>query len=92
MSYVYRFLTYKALIGNVPSYLKELVVPYCPTRELRPLNAQLLVVPSSVQEADTSTSFKRKLKTFLYDCAYSSGRQPVDRPVDLGDVPCRSPK
>ena len=38
-------LTYKALIGDAPSYLKELVVPYCPTRELRSLNAGLLVVP-----------------------------------------------
>jgi len=32
-------LTYKALIGDAPSYLEELVVPYCPTRELRSLNA-----------------------------------------------------
>jgi len=38
-------LTYKALIGDAPSYLKELVIPYCPTRELRSLNAGLLVVP-----------------------------------------------
>jgi len=38
-------LTCKALIGDAPSYLKELVVPYLPTRELRSLNAGLLVVP-----------------------------------------------
>ena len=90
-------LTYKALIGDAPSYLKELVVPYCPTRELRSLNAGLLVVPRvlksrmgarafsyqapllwnqlppSVREADTVTSFKSRLKTFLFDRAYSSG-------------------
>jgi len=40
-------LTYKALIGDAPSYLKELVVPYCPTRELRSLNVGLLVVLES---------------------------------------------
>jgi len=90
-------LTYKALIGDAPSHLKELVVPYCPTRELRSLNAELLVVPRvlksrtgarafsyqapllwnqlppSVREADTVTSFKSRLKTFLFDRAYSSG-------------------
>jgi len=38
-------LPYKALIGDAPSYLEELVVPYCPTRELRSLTAGLLVVP-----------------------------------------------
>jgi len=88
-------LTYKALIGDAPSYLKELVVPYCPTRELRSLNAGLLVVPRvlksrmrarafsyqapllwnqlplSVLEADTVTSFKNRLKTFLFNSAYS---------------------
>ncbi|KAK0143573.1 ATP-binding cassette sub-family G member 5 [Merluccius polli] len=38
-------LTYKALHGQAPSYLKELIVPYYPTRTLRSLNAGLLVVP-----------------------------------------------
>jgi len=33
------------LIGDAPSYFRELVIPYCPTRELRSLNAGLLVVP-----------------------------------------------
>ena len=38
-------LTYKALHGQAPSYLKELIVPYYPTRTLHSLNAGLLVVP-----------------------------------------------
>ena len=38
-------LTYKALHGQAPSYLTELIVPYYPTRTLRSLNAGLLVVP-----------------------------------------------
>ena len=38
-------LTYKALNGLAPSYLEELLIPYCPTRALRSQNAELLVVP-----------------------------------------------
>ena len=38
-------LAYKALNGQAPSYLKELIIPYCPTRALRSKNAGLLVVP-----------------------------------------------
>uniref|UniRef100_A0A8P4GNX2 Reverse transcriptase domain-containing protein n=1 Tax=Dicentrarchus labrax TaxID=13489 RepID=A0A8P4GNX2_DICLA len=88
-------LTYKALHGQAPSYLKELIVPYYPTRTLRSLNAGLLVVPIVsksrtgarafsyqapllwnqlpvvVREADTLTIFKSRLKTFLFDKAYS---------------------
>jgi len=37
ITFIIHLLTYKALIGDAPSYLKEFVVPYCPT---------LLVVPS----------------------------------------------
>lgn len=88
-------LTYKALSGQAPVYLKELVVPYNPSRALRSLNAGLLVVPSvsrssmggrafsyqapllwnhlpsTVRGADTLTTFKVRLKTFLYDKAFS---------------------
>lgn len=88
-------LTYKALNGQAPSYLKELIVPYYPTRTLRSQNAGLLVVPRvlksrlgtrafsyqapllwnhlpvSVREADTLSIFKSRLKTFLFDKAYS---------------------
>ena len=38
-------LTYKALHGQAPSYLKELIVPYCPSRTLRSQDAGFLVVP-----------------------------------------------
>ncbi len=88
-------LTYKALNGQAPSYLKELIVPYYPTRALRSQNAGLLVVPRVsksrmgarafsyqapllwnqvpvwVREADTVSTFKSRLKTFLFDKAYS---------------------
>ena len=36
---------HKAPDGQAPSYLKELIVPYHPTRALRSQNAGLLVVP-----------------------------------------------
>ena len=39
-------LTFKALNGQAPSYLKELIVPYVPTRRLRSQHAGLLVVPN----------------------------------------------
>jgi len=85
-------LTYKALTGDAPSYLKGACST---TRELHSLNAGLLVylivlksrigarafsyqapllwnqLPPSVQEADTVTSYKSRLKTFLFDSAYS---------------------
>ena len=88
-------LTYKALNDQAPSYLKELVIPYYPTRPLRSQDADLLVVPKisksrlgarafsyqapllwnnlpiSVREADTLSTFKSRLKTFLFDKAYS---------------------
>ena len=88
-------LTYKALHGQAPSYLKELVVPYHPNRTLRSQNAGLLVVPRvsksslggrafsyrapllwnqlpiEIRGADTLTIFKSRLKTFLFDKAYS---------------------
>ena len=88
-------LTYKALNGQAPLYLKELIVPYYPTRALRSQNAGLLVVPrisktrmggrafsyqapllwnqlpDSVRGADTLSTFKNRLKTFLFDKAYS---------------------
>ena len=88
-------LTYKALNDKAPTYLKELIIPYCPTRALRSQNAGLLVTPSIsknrlggrafsyrapllwnqlspwVKEADTLTTFKSRLKTFLYDRAFS---------------------
>uniref|UniRef100_A0A3B3CXG6 Reverse transcriptase domain-containing protein n=1 Tax=Oryzias melastigma TaxID=30732 RepID=A0A3B3CXG6_ORYME len=38
-------LTYKALNGVAPSYIRDLIVPYQPVRTLRSQNAGLLVVP-----------------------------------------------
>ncbi|XP_053301931.1 uncharacterized protein LOC128460693, partial [Pleuronectes platessa] len=88
-------LTFKALNNIAPFYLKELLVPYKPTRALRSQNSSLLVVPKvsksrvgarafshqaprlwnhlplSVREAGTIFSFKSRLKTFLFDKAYS---------------------
>ena len=40
-------LTYQALHGQGPEYLKELIVPYRPARALRSADANLLVVPPS---------------------------------------------
>ena len=88
-------LTYKALNGLAPPYLRELIIPYCPIRALRSQDADLLVVPrvsksrmgarafsyqapvlwnqlpTLVREADTLSTFKSRLKTFLFDKAYS---------------------
>ncbi|XP_059203563.1 uncharacterized protein LOC131982996 [Centropristis striata] len=88
-------LTYKALNGQAPSHLKDLIMPYYPSTALRSQNSRLLVVPKvlksrlgakafsyqapllwnhlpvSVREADTLSLFKSKLKTFIFDKAYS---------------------
>ncbi|MEJ4599689.1 hypothetical protein SJ928_14005 [Enterococcus faecium] len=89
-------LTYKALNDKAPIYVKNLIVPYCPSRTLRSLNARLLAVPrvcrsrkggrafsyqapllwnqlpTSVREADSLSTFKARVKTFLFDKAFSS--------------------
>jgi len=99
-------------MGDAPSYLKELVVPYCPTRELRSLLRLLLSLlryfwflvlknrmgartfsyqapllwnqfPPSVREADTVTSFKSRLKTFLFD-SLIVGSGPAPRYAAVG--------
>ena len=86
---------YKALNDQAPSYLRELIVPYCPSRPLRSLDGGFLVVPRVsksksggrffsyqapllwnqlpvlVWGADSLAIFKIRLKTFLYDTAYS---------------------
>ena len=78
-----------------PSYQKELIVPYHPTRALHSQNSGLLVdpkvsksrvgarafryqafllwnhLPVSVQEADTLSTSKSRLKTFFFDKAYN---------------------
>uniref|UniRef100_A0AAQ6IH18 Reverse transcriptase domain-containing protein n=1 Tax=Anabas testudineus TaxID=64144 RepID=A0AAQ6IH18_ANATE len=88
-------LTYKSLNNQAPSYLKDLIVPYLPSRTLHSQTAGLLVVPRvskcrmggrafsyqapllwnqlpvQVREADTVSTFKTRLKTFLFYKAYS---------------------
>ncbi|XP_072251172.1 uncharacterized protein [Leuresthes tenuis] len=88
-------LTYKVLNDRAPSYLKDLIVRYFPSRALRSQTAGLLVVPRvsksrmggrafsyqapllwnklpvNVREADTLSTFKIRLKTFLFNKAYS---------------------
>uniref|UniRef100_A0A3P9HQ40 Reverse transcriptase domain-containing protein n=1 Tax=Oryzias latipes TaxID=8090 RepID=A0A3P9HQ40_ORYLA len=87
-------LTYKALHGMAPSYIKDLIVPYHPIKTLHSQNAGLLVVPriskstvggrafshqapvlwnklpAHVREADSVSTFKVRLKTFLFGQAY----------------------
>ena len=88
-------LSYKALNGQAPRYLQDLITLYAPNRALRSQSAGLLVVPriskstfggrafcyqapllwnqlpTWVKEADTTSLFKTKLKTFLFSKAYS---------------------
>ncbi|XP_068609656.1 uncharacterized protein, partial [Brachionichthys hirsutus] len=45
IEYKILLLTFKALTGQAPPYLTEMIIPYCPTRTLRSQNAGLLVVP-----------------------------------------------
>ena len=72
----------QALNNQAPSYIKELIAPYCPNRSLCSLNT--LMVPSvrveweveplavrSSREADTISIFKVGPKLFLFDQANS---------------------
>ena len=40
-------LTYKALNGLAPAYLKELITVYCPNRPLRSADSMLLQIPAT---------------------------------------------
>ena len=46
INYEILLLTYKALNGQAPSYITELLEPYVPTRNLRSSSKNLLKVPS----------------------------------------------
>ena len=89
------FLTHKALNGQAPRYLPDLITPYSLNRALRSQSAGLFVIlrisksrfggraffyqtplrwnqlPIWVDEADTTSMFKTKLKAFLLSKAYS---------------------
>ena len=47
INYKILLLTYKALNGQAPSYITELLEPYVPTRNLRSSSKSLLKVPSA---------------------------------------------
>uniref|UniRef100_A0A3Q3G6B9 Reverse transcriptase domain-containing protein n=1 Tax=Labrus bergylta TaxID=56723 RepID=A0A3Q3G6B9_9LABR len=72
-------LTYKALNGQAPSYLKELLVPYCPLRALRSRSAGLLVVP-------TVSKCTMGGKAFSYQAPLLWNRLPAG--VREGDTVC----
>ncbi len=89
-------ITYKALNGLSPQYLRELLSYYSPPRPLRSQNSGVLIIPriskstaggrsffylapklwnnlpNNVQwEADTLCQFKYRLKTHLFNLAYT---------------------
>ena len=87
-------ITFKALNGQAPHYLKELLSPYIPTRNLRSSNKCLLdtpkyrtktigsrifsvfapkewnVIPQDIRMSETTDSFKKNLKTYLFKKAF----------------------
>ena len=67
-------LTYQAIHGQAPSYLKELIFAYRPSRTLSFQVAGLLVIQrisKSRMGGGAFSYFKSGLKTFLFDKAYS---------------------
>ncbi len=70
-------MTYKALNGLAPQYLSELLSHYSPPRPLRSQNSGRLIklwnnLPNTVREADTLCQFKSRLKTHLFNLAYTT--------------------
>jgi len=85
---------YKSLNGLGPSYLKDLLESYQPSRTLRSKNKKLLMeprtktknygdrafsvlgpklwnsIPLSIRNSDSLVSFKKDLKTFLFQSFY----------------------
>lgn len=88
-------LTFRALHGQAPQYISDLIQPYSPPRSLRSSGKRLLVVPHthlktrgdrsfqalaptlwndlplSVRCLNSVVSFKKHLKTILFERAYS---------------------
>ncbi len=76
---------YKALFGRAPSYISELLVPYCPARTLRSSSYLLLTVPRCwwyKSKGDLAFcvvwphnllplwTFKSRLKSYFYSLAF----------------------
>ena len=57
IKYKILMICYKCLNGNGSDYLKELLVPYRPTRSLRSCSANLLAVPRTAQKTCGDRSF-----------------------------------
>ena len=68
-------ITYKALKGLAPSYLKDLIVPYCPNRSLRSLNAGLLVVPRVAKSRMGGRAFSYQAPLLWNQLQSGFGRQ-----------------
>ena len=88
-------LTYKTMNNLAPSYLKDLLNVYRPTRTLRSSSQSLLKktiiytntgrrsfkysapeiwnsLPLNIRQSETITSFRKKLKTYLFSIAYNA--------------------
>ena len=50
-------LTYKTLHGSAPSYLKDLIIPYCPSRPLRSSGVGLLSIPKVNKKSAGNRAF-----------------------------------
>lgn len=68
-------LTYEELNNQPPSYLKDVIEPYYPSKALHFQSAGLLSSPLLWNQlpiqADTLTTFKIIFKTFYFNKAYS---------------------
>ena len=89
-------ITFKALHGQAPPYICNLLKPYCPARTLRSSNQNLLykpvfnlktyggrsfsiaaptlwnILPTTIKNSVSLDSFKRQLKTWLFNEAFLS--------------------
>ncbi|XP_054875006.1 uncharacterized protein LOC129350900 [Amphiprion ocellaris] len=68
-------LTYKALNNQSPSYLKDLIVPYYPSRTLRSQTAGLLVVPRISKSRMGGRAFSYQLLSCGTSSQFGFGRR-----------------
>ncbi|KAK0132375.1 hypothetical protein N1851_032741 [Merluccius polli] len=79
-------LTYKILHGLSPTYLKDLIIPYCPSRPLLSLGAGLPSIPIVQKKPAVNRAFSYRAPICGPVCNLSSGKLREKAGGELGHI------